>query len=400
MNKDTFCVMPWRGVTIDNYGQLRACCSYDTTTVTQSFQHQSTMDNYKFWKIKMLEPMRQQMLNGERPQGCHKCFEVEDAKTDSLSDRQIMNAAFDHNQDFSQFDTSVTDQIQFLFISYGNICNLRCNMCGPSSSSAWNTEAKQHTLELLNFRKPIDNIHFKWAESAELEKMIPNLLQHLRAVTLLGGEPLFSPDGLRFLEQLPNNLELSIVTNGTTLSESTCNILSKFDDLRVMVSIDGVGLHNNYVRYGSKWHEIQKNIARLADLPNLRSLVIYYILQHYSYYTLIPMLQYCLDNQFTMRIQPVTWHQYLTVNTLSPDQRDEFLNRIDQFLIQNKCNDDSINDAIAYVKSVLTTQYSFDEDSRSKFIEFTQSIDSIRKISFAQAFGKELYIDNNVSKSL
>ena len=398
MNKDTFCIMPWRGLTVDNYGQLRACCSFDTTTVTQSFQHQSTMDNYKFWKIKMLEPMRQQMLNGERPRGCHKCFEVEDANTDSMSDRQIMNAAFDINQDFSQFDTSVTDQIQFLFISYGNICNLRCNMCSPSSSSAWNTEAKQHTLELLNFRKPIDNIHFKWVESTELEEMIPNLLQHLRAVTLLGGEPLFSPDGLRFLEQLPGNLELSIVTNGTTLGDSTYNILSKFDDLRVMVSIDGVGLHNNYVRYGSKWHDIQKNIARLSDLPNLRSLGIYYILQHYSYYTLIPMLQYCLDNQYTIRIQPVTWHQYMTVNTLTPDQRDEFLNRIDQFVIQNTCDNDSVNDAIDYAKSVLTTQYNFDDASRSKFIEFTQSIDSIRKISFAQAFGEELYIDNNVSK--
>ena len=348
----------------------------------------------------MLEPMRQQMLNGERPRGCHKCFEVEDANTGSLSDRQIMNAAFDSNLNFSQFDTSVTDQIQFLFISYGNICNLRCNMCSPSSSSAWNTEAKQHTLELLNFKKPIDNIHFKWVESTELAEIIPNLHQHLRAVALLGGEPLFSPDGLRFLEQLPSNLELSIVTNGTTLSDSTYKILSKFDDVRVMVSIDGVGLHNNYVRYGSKWHELQSNIARLAGLPNLRSLGIYYILQHYSYYTLIPMLQYCLDNQYTMRIQPVTWHQYMTVNTLTPSQRDNLLNRIDQFLIQNKCNDDSINNAIDYVKSVLTTQYSFDATGRFKFIEFTRSIDSIRKISFVQAFGEELYIDNNVSKSL
>jgi len=400
MNKDTFCIMPWRGLTVDNYGQLRACCSFDTTTVTQSFQHQSTMDNYKFWKMKMLEPMRQQMLNGVRPRGCHKCFEVEDANTGSMSDRQIMNSSYDVDQNLDQFDTSVVDQIHYLFISYGNVCNLRCNMCGPSSSSAWNTEAKQHTLELLNFKKPIDNIHFKWVESTEIEELIPNLLQHLRAVTLLGGEPLFSPDGLRFLEQLPGNLELSIVTNGTTLSDSTYNILSKFDDLRVMVSIDGVGLHNNYVRYGSKWHEIQKNIAKLTTLPNLRSFGIYYILQHYSYYTLIPMLQYCLDNQYTIRIQPVTWHQYLTVNTLTPTQRDEFLNRIDQFVMQNKCNDDSINDAIAYVKSVLTTQYSFDQAGRSKFIEFTQSIDSIRKISFAQAFDEKLYIDNNVSKTL
>jgi hypothetical protein len=167
-----------------------------------------------------------------------------------------------------------------------------------------------------------------------------------------------------------------------------------------MVSIDGVGLHNDYVRYGSKWDEVQENLSTLTRLPNLKSLFVYYILQHYSYHTLIPVLQYCLDNQYLIRIQPVTWHQYMTVNTLTPNQRDDLLERLDQFVIQNTCDNNYINVAIDYVKSVLNTQYSFDQTGRSKFIEFTQSIDSIRKISFAQAFDEELCINNNVSKTL
>lgn len=394
MNKDTFCVMPWRGVAIENYGGLKVCCSFDGEATPKSFQKQAPIDNYKFWKIKMIEPMRQQMLNGERPRGCHKCFEVEDANTGSLSDRQIMNTSYSVDQNFDQFDTSVIDQIQYLFISFGNTCNLRCNMCGPGSSSAWNTEVKQHIPELLKFRLPMDNRHFSWVESLNMAEIIPNINQHLEAVTLLGGEPLFSPDGINFLEQLPSDIELSIVTNGTTLKDSTYNTLSKFNGIRVMVSIDGIDLHNDYVRHGSKWNEIQTNLAKLARLPNLTSLDIYYILQHYSYHTLIPVLQYCLDNQYTIRIQPVSWHQYMTVNTLTPTQRDDLLNRIDEFLIQNTCDNTSINVGLDYVKSVLNTQYNFDPDGRSKFIEFTQSIDSIRKLSFSQAFGEELYIDN------
>ena len=400
MNKDTFCVMPWRGTAIDSFGKLNVCCSFDNDATPKLFPTPAPIDNYKFWKIKMLEPLRQQMLNGKRPPGCHKCFGVEDANTGSLSDRQIMNAAYGVDQTLDQFDTSVVDQIHYLFISFGNICNLRCNMCSPGSSSAWNTEVKQHALELSKFRKPIDNKFFSWVEAVNIDEIIPNIYQHLITVTLLGGEPLFSPDGINFLEQLPANIELSVVTNGTTLKDSSYRTLSKFDATRVMVSIDGVGLHNDYVRYGSKWDEVQENLSKLTRLPNLKSLFVYYILQHYSYHTLIPVLQYCLDNQYIIRVQPVTWHQYMTVNTLTPNQRDDLLERLDQFVIQNTCDNNYINVAIDYVKSVLNTQYSFDQTGRSKFIEFTQSIDSIRKISFAQAFDKELCIDNNVSKTL
>jgi len=400
MNKDTFCVMAWRGVAVDNYGHLNVCCSFDSGPLSNSFRQQATVDNYKFWKIKMLEPMRQQMLNGERPTGCRKCFEVEDANTGSLSDRQIMNSSYDVDKTLDRFDTSVADQIHYLFISFGNICNLRCNMCGPSSSSAWNTEVKQHAHELLKFKKPLNNNLFDWVETVNIDRLIPNIYQHLRTVTLLGGEPLFSPDGINFLEQLPADIELGVVTNGTTLKDSSYRTLSKFDATRVMVSIDGIGLHNDYVRYGSKWDDVQENLSKLTRLPNVKSLFVYYILQHYSYHTLIPVLQYCLDNQYLIRIQPVTWHQYMTVNTLAPSQRDDLLERLDQFVIQNTCDNNYINVAIDYVKSVLNTQYSFDPDGRSKFIEFTQSIDSIRKISFAQAFDEELCIDNNVSKTL
>ena len=123
-----------------------------------------------------------------------------------------------------------------------------------------------------------------------------------------------------------------------------------------------------------------------------------YILQHYSYYTLIPVLQYCVDHAYIMRVQTVTWHDYLEINSLLPAQVNELLQQIETFVANNtiltevvKGQDPPIyithlNSAIDYIKAVLTDQYKFNELNRSKFFKFTHSIDSVRKITFDQAF--------------
>jgi sulfatase maturation enzyme AslB (radical SAM superfamily) len=74
------------------------------------------------------------------------------------------------------------------------------------------------------------------------------------------------------------------VTNATLLKDSVYDLLSKFKQLDVMVSIEGIGGHNDYVRYGSKWEIIDANIQRLNTLNNIEYFNIGYILQHYSYY--------------------------------------------------------------------------------------------------------------------
>ena len=175
-------------------------------------------------------------------------------------------------------------------------------------------------------------------------------------------------------------------------------LLSKFKQIDIMVSVEGIGGHNDYVRYGSKWETIDANIQRLNTLLNIEYFNIGYILQHYSYYTLIPVLQYCVNHAHIIRVQTVTWHDYLEINTLMPAQVTDLLEQIEKFIVDNPVlttvvrGQDTplyithLNSAIEYIKTVLTSQYAFNENNRSKFFEFTRSVDSIRKITFDQAF--------------
>jgi sulfatase maturation enzyme AslB (radical SAM superfamily) len=397
MNKDTFCVMPWIGTSIGNAGQLTPCCAYDENAVTTPNKKSYHIKNFKTWKISHLSSVRQELLDGVKHLGCHRCWEVEEtASKNTHSERQLYNRNF--GGDLDKFDTSAVVQVEHLSIAFGNTCNLRCNMCGPYSSSSWNTEVKQNFSILSSFKHTIYDHEFLWYESEDFKNLTPSLIANLRYVRLIGGEPLFTPEAIAFLEHLSPSTYLNIVTNATLLKDSVYELLSKFKQVDIMVSIEGIGRHNDYVRYGSKWDNIDANIQKLNTLHNIEYFNIGYIIQHYSYYTLIPVLQYCVDHAYILRVQTVTWHDYLEINTLMPAQVNDLLVHLEKFIVDNpvlslfvKHQDPPLyithlNSAIAYIKAVLKDQYVFNENNRSKFFEFTQSVDSIRKITFDQAF--------------
>lgn len=389
--------MPWIGASIENTGRLSPCCAYDQDASHAFDKKSHHIDNFKTWKITQLNLVRQELLDGIKHSGCHRCWEVEEAATkDFFSERQLYNLNFD--VDTKCFDASIVDQLEHLSIAFGNTCNLRCNMCGPHASSSWNTEIKQNYSILYPFSIPVNDSEYLWYESEDFKNLTPSLIANLKYVRLIGGEPLLTPEAIAFLEQLSPSVYLNIVTNATRFKNSVYKLLSKFIQTNVIVSVEGIGVHNDYVRYGSRWKTIDTNIQKLNTLPNMKFLTIGYILQHYSYYTLIPVLQYCVDHAHSLRVQTVTWHDYLKINTLTPAQVTNLLEQIEKFIVHNPVlttvvrRQESwhyirrLNSAIDYIKSVLTEQYEFDEPNRLKFFEFTRSIDSVRKITFDQAF--------------
>ena len=409
MNKDTFCPMPWIGASIENTGTAKVCCAYDCTADQDYQTRMGKLEDFSAWRKIQLEPLRQDLLNGVRAPGCHRCWSTEDAGTDVQSDREIMN---DFVNLFGSVDLDTVDQIQHLSIAFGNTCNLRCIMCGPYSSSNWVTEIQQNFNILSEYKPPVTNDTFLYYKSDAFKEIEAQLIQHVKYVALLGGEPLFSPEALSFLEKLPASMRLRVVTNGTNLKDSTYELLSKFENVALGISVDGVGIHGEYVRYGTEWSQLEQNIQRLRALPNVKTFDLFYILQHYSYHTLIPMLQFCIDNLYPIRIQTVAWENYLSMNTLTENQRIDLLDQLDQFwdkvmlrplnqfvqssntvLLSDRAIEclQSVRDAVDYTKSVLNTQYEHDTALKSRLVEFTNDIDSIRKINYTQAFGQKIH---------
>jgi hypothetical protein len=85
----SFCVLPWIHLATHPNGTVTLCCQVDTINglgfakndkILDLNQNQNIPD---FLNSSEFKKTRLQMLNGERPSACHKCFEHEDSGCNS-----------------------------------------------------------------------------------------------------------------------------------------------------------------------------------------------------------------------------------------------------------------------------------------------------------------------------
>ena len=130
-----------------------------------------------------------------------------------------------------------------------------------------------------------------------------------------------------FLKEIKLDAELSFNTNGTKLLDSTLALLENRPNLIINISLDGIGEHNNYIRSGSKWQDIENNVKRFKQ-KNIK-ILFYYILQHTSLFTFQPVYEYCVKNNIELGIGEiysgsVDGSGHLTLNSASKNDVDSF----------------------------------------------------------------------------
>jgi len=204
-----------------------------------------------------LNTLKQEMLNGQRPSACQKCWDIEDQGR--KSDRQIKNEAFDYyaNKDIITIEEECqqghhSTQIVKLYTS--NLCNSTCVTCGSSASSAWATLRKQKTFQIIS-NDALDPIDYK----------------NLKMLSFVGGEPLLEKKNFYVLEKLleHNNSDcfISFVTNSSvSLNDNQKNILSKFKKVNICLSIDGIESRFEYMRYPLGWNLLLENLEFFRSL--------------------------------------------------------------------------------------------------------------------------------------
>jgi len=229
---DSFCVLPFYGIEYLANGQTTPCCLLPQTANIPRIQ--------------------QEMLDGQRPTACQKCWTLEDQGR--TSDRQLKNSAYDYyaNIDIDLVKKSVVagktvPRIIKLYTS--NVCNSTCVTCSATHSSAWATLTKQKTYQFI---KPsiIDSLDYK----------------EIVMLNFVGGEPLYERKNFEILEKLiaVNNTSCQIVitTNGSVqLTQHQKDILTQFKHIDMNLSIDGVGPVFEYLRYPLKWSDLLDNIG-------------------------------------------------------------------------------------------------------------------------------------------
>lgn len=195
--------------------------------------------------------------NGSTIPGCTRCYQEE--ASGKQSRRQASAINYETFLQRPEIDTAAQGP-EGLDYSVGNLCNLRCVICGPQSSTSWIPDHKKiYPAE--------DMSRFLFSKNEILEIENEEYLANVRSVHFHGGgEPLLSDRHLRLLEKIERVRGLSDVrvfynTNGTQLvDDSILDIWSRCRLVELYFSIDDVGERFEYQRTGAKWHELENNI--------------------------------------------------------------------------------------------------------------------------------------------
>jgi MoaA/NifB/PqqE/SkfB family radical SAM enzyme len=91
--------------------------------------------------------------------------------------------------------------------------------------------------------------------------------EHVREVALVGGEPLLLPENERLLEVIPKNCKVTLITNMSVDFEKNKIVkkLSERTNVGWSMSFDNVADRVEYVRSGSSWAVLDKNVRTVTD---------------------------------------------------------------------------------------------------------------------------------------
>jgi|TARA_B100001013_G_scaffold338765_1_gene260037 organic radical activating enzyme len=235
-------------------GQYRLCC---VSLEKDNKENIKDMNPQEWHDSEFHTKTREQLDRNEWPDACTRCEQLEAKGLDSQRTRVKEDGTrYVRNQygpGLSHFD-----------IRFGNSCNLKCISCFQMSSSSLAQEAiEMSKAGVQPLHLPLlDDPNFNWA-SDETMKRFENL--PIREVYLTGGEPMVVRHLPKFLEKLDSSVVIRFNTNGTIWNPIVSKMLKRFHSVIMSMSLDAVDKKINYIRYPSKWDEIEINTQRYAE---------------------------------------------------------------------------------------------------------------------------------------
>lgn len=266
-----FCVLPWVSLEASPVGTVRPCCLADHELVDDDGRkfNLATAEFSRIQNSQNMQDLRQQFLAGEQPETCRRCWQEEQAGR--TSKRMHTLDRLKHMLS-DQIWTVVAKPLMFVDLKLGNICNLKCRICGSWSSSTYAAEELAHTDNKKQ------SFHYEMLQAGAWPRRNPQfwhevekISDQLRYLEFTGGEPFMIQEHFDLLQGLvdrglAHRIEIHYNTNGTQWPEQAEEIWRHFGLVEIAVSIDDVGDRFEYQRSGAVWSEVVANIQRFRDL--------------------------------------------------------------------------------------------------------------------------------------
>jgi hypothetical protein len=442
----TLCPIPWMSQSYRANGDIRVCCQTqhgptggilkdkDGNVLNARDSNLNEIRNAPIEK-----EIRKAMMNGERHPECIRCHTEEDA---GMTSRRVLENklwikggwnqireedkfTWEHLLENTQEDGNInTDVIgnSFFDVRFGNLCNLKCRMCGPTDSSMWydeqvklwgDTYKDSHgTVKLIPNAKgkhvPEVNV-YDWHESETYWEQMKHHIPHIKKLYIVGGEPFMIDQHYAFLQKCVDqgyakDIVVEYNSNITNIPQRAWDIWKHFRRIGIGSSIDAIGDLNDYIRHPSHFSKIWENLTKLSSADGNFKMWFATTISVYNVYTLPEMLEFIIRNTLPrvndddmkpiMSPHPLHGPYFLNIRMLPKGVKDKIASKyetskqhleliIDEFILDEKRNLASKHQMLKILDTYKEFMYAKDmSDKLPKFWEHTRRLDKIRGHSF------------------
>lgn len=367
-----YCAAPWRSLHLNFEGQIKTCCAgnpnmlgnHDTGPIDDILQSET------------LKEIKESLRNGVlHEKYCENCIRRENIT--GVSEREW------HNNVSKEFDVANADLDEhkpaLIDVRWNNTCNLACTYCTSYFSTKWASIIGENRNQTINTQE---------------RKVIDYIEKHrnfVKEVAMVGGEPLMMKENDRLLDILPDDVLVTVISNMTVDFDKfpVPKKLLERDRVGWSMSFDNIGERFEYVRWGSTWKQLNKNVTTVSQkiIDSNHSGGIHAVYNIYNCTKICELFAYAKENNLT-----ITW-QIVYGDQLDPSQhnqqvRDLALEEIQKFKaqypfaksdisffegIERQLLSGNTGEATAHGKKPMSP----DNITRSKdFLEFTEKLEN------------------------
>jgi hypothetical protein len=419
---ETFCPLPWNFQAIRANGDIRICCQANISAhrgilkKTDGGNFNAAQDSLKEARnAKLMKEVRLKMLKGEWHENCQRCRQEEESGLVSrrVYEQERWELRQEDVEPLTQADGSIDvhkSPVVFYDLRFGNLCNLKCRMCGPADSSAWYEdwvalEGKtffKDTSGRIELEKQGDRYKtgaYDWHFSQKFWDEFESHIGSIKYVYMAGGEPLLIKRHYDFLEKcvdqgLAKEMVLEYNTNCTQLPAKALQLWSQFKQVRVGASIDGYGAVAEYQRFPSRWNEVYLNLKKLDEQPRNIVSWLAFTVTAYNIFHIVDFMKWKLKESGFKRInstkrRPIITHhvahnpKYLNVRVLPKGLKMEVKKEFQDFkewMKDQRLEDHVQTQGYSIVNSIESYMESEDyyPEHWGKFCSYTLDLDRIR----------------------
>ena len=286
-----FCLAKWTQVTMHlQLGHTHSCHHPKTHQVPlrELKRNPTALHNTMYKKRR-----RKEMLEGQRPDECDYCWNVEDS-SNRFSDRTFKSAenwSYPYMDEIKSLGWRDDYNPKYVEVSFSNACNFKCSYCGPAFSTKWMEEAEKFGaypttdgFNDLTYLKQEGKMPMPVTQTNPYVDAFwrwwPDLYRDLHTFRITGGEPLMSQDTWKvldfILEQENPNRELNLAINSNLgvpdklidrFIEKVARICDegRVKEFVIFTSVDTWGKQAEYIRNGLEFNRFWDNCHKVLE---------------------------------------------------------------------------------------------------------------------------------------